>query len=143
MGARFTSAMAASIIAAAFVVTAIAVAIIANRQGDDQPSPSGVSSGPPLDPIRAELFRCQRLGEAGAQDAGCLHVWAERRRRFLMPEAPKDPERLPHPGNVAPSQKAAPAVPPTPAPNATMDGETDRAVPTNEVRPSADKPASE
>lgn len=36
-----------------------------------------------VDPLRAELTRCQALGEAGARDAACLAAWAESRRRFL------------------------------------------------------------
>jgi len=35
------------------------------------------------DPLRDELIRCQRLGEAGPSDATCLRVWAESRERFL------------------------------------------------------------
>ncbi len=36
-----------------------------------------------VDPLRAELVRCQALGPAGAADAACLAAWAESRRRFL------------------------------------------------------------
>jgi conjugative transfer region protein TrbK len=36
-----------------------------------------------VDPLRAELARCQALGQAGASDPGCLAAWAESRRRFL------------------------------------------------------------
>ena len=35
------------------------------------------------DPLRAEMQRCQRLGQAGASDPGCLRAWDEHRRRFL------------------------------------------------------------
>lgn len=35
------------------------------------------------DPLRDEQRRCQQLGEAAAQDAGCLKVWAQTRDRFL------------------------------------------------------------
>ena len=35
------------------------------------------------DPLRAELIRCQRLGEAGPRDPACLSAWAESRERFL------------------------------------------------------------
>jgi conjugative transfer region protein TrbK len=35
------------------------------------------------DPLRAELVRCQGIGEAGASDPACLRAWAENRRRFL------------------------------------------------------------
>ena len=36
-----------------------------------------------VDPLRAELSRCQRLGQAGASDPACLAAWDENRRRFL------------------------------------------------------------
>ena len=36
-----------------------------------------------VDPLRAELSRCQRLGQAGASDSACLVAWDENRRRFL------------------------------------------------------------
>ncbi|WP_029006123.1 putative entry exclusion protein TrbK-alt [Azorhizobium doebereinerae] len=35
------------------------------------------------DPLRDEQRRCQQLGEAAAQDAACLKVWAQTRDRFL------------------------------------------------------------
>ena len=40
------------------------------------------------DPLKAELRRCQRLGEAGTSDSGCLQTWAENRDRFLAPSQP-------------------------------------------------------
>ena len=43
-----------------------------------RPSPSQ-----PEDPLRAEQRRCQRMGEAAAEDADCLRVWAVTRDRFL------------------------------------------------------------
>ena len=39
------------------------------------------------DPLRAELIRCQAIGQAGASDGACLRAWAENRRRFLAPGA--------------------------------------------------------
>jgi len=35
------------------------------------------------DPLRDEQRQCQQLGEAAAQDAACLKVWAQTRDRFL------------------------------------------------------------
>ena len=46
------------------------------------------------DPLRTELIRCQRLGDAGPRDAACLRAWAENRERFLAPGA-RPKERLP------------------------------------------------
>lgn len=45
------------------------------------------SAGREVDPLRAELVRCQELGEAGPRDHDCLRAWAENRRRFLAPGA--------------------------------------------------------
>ena len=48
------------------------------------------------EPLRLEQRRCQELGEAAANDATCLRVWAESRDRFLgrspAPEAPASNE---------------------------------------------------
>ena len=85
MTPRITAAMASRAAAMAFVMVAIAATAIQFRHGDHKPA----EGSPPLpaavdaDPLRAELARCQILGEAGAHDAGCLHAWAENRRRFL------------------------------------------------------------
>jgi conjugative transfer region protein TrbK len=40
-----------------------------------------------VDPLAAELQRCQSLGAAGANDALCLRAWAENRSRFFMSDA--------------------------------------------------------
>ena len=40
-----------------------------------------------VDPLAAELRRCQSLGAAGANDALCLRAWAENRSRFFMSDA--------------------------------------------------------
>ena len=70
-----TLATAARVGAMAFVVAAIAAAAVHFREGDRRPR------GPFLvadcrraedDPLRAELKRCQLLGEAGAHDDICL-----------------------------------------------------------------------
>ena len=37
-----------------------------------------------VDPLQAELRRCQAIGAAGANDAMCLRAWAENRSRFFM-----------------------------------------------------------
>jgi conjugative transfer region protein TrbK len=36
------------------------------------------------DELLTELRRCQALGASGANDARCLHAWAENRSRFFM-----------------------------------------------------------
>ena len=85
MTPRITGAMAARVAAMAFVLVAIAATAIQFRHGDHKPAEGSPASPAAVDadPLRAELARCQMLGEAGAHDAGCLHAWAENRRRFL------------------------------------------------------------
>ncbi|OLP58899.1 conjugal transfer protein TrbK [Xaviernesmea oryzae] len=56
----------------------------------------------PADPLRAELIRCQLLGEGGSRDAACLRAWAENRRRFLAPGA-RPMERLPEASALQPA----------------------------------------
>ncbi|MEW6597682.1 MAG: putative entry exclusion protein TrbK-alt [Pseudomonadota bacterium] len=55
-----------------------------------KPAPRTALRPAPLaaDPLRAELLRCQGLGEAGASDPTCLAAWAKSRRRFLTGGAP-------------------------------------------------------
>jgi conjugative transfer region protein TrbK len=85
MTPRITAAMAARAAAMAFVLVAIAATAIQFRHGDHKPAEGSPASPAAVDadPLRAELARCQILGEAGAHDPGCLHAWAENRRRFL------------------------------------------------------------
>jgi conjugative transfer region protein TrbK len=78
-----------------FVAIAItATAIEATRK--ERPSESWSPRRPTTeqgDPLRAELLRCQALGEAGPRDPACLHAWALNRNRFLAPGA-RPQERL-------------------------------------------------
>jgi conjugative transfer region protein TrbK len=101
MTPRITAAMAARAAAMAFVLVAIAATAIQFRHGDRKPV-EGLPALPAAvdaDPLRAELARCQILGEAGAHDAGCLRAWAENRRRFLgggtRPSEPSPVELFP------------------------------------------------
>lgn len=115
--------MLARVAAVVFVAIAItAAAIEMNRS--DEPAESWGSSRPstaPVDPLRAELLRCQTLGEAGPKDSACLRAWAENRKRFLAPDArpaeqvpqsPKPPRQSP---DLGISTQPAPA---SPAPDA-------------------------
>ena len=45
-----------------------------------------------VDPLPAELRRCQAIGAAGANDAACLRAWAENRSRFFMSSVREDPQ---------------------------------------------------
>ena len=107
MTPRITAAMAARAAAMAFVLVAIAATAIQFRRGDHKPAESASASPSVVDadPLRAELARCQILGEAGAHDPGCLHAWAENRRRFLGGGAQLSE---PSPVEMFPSARTAP-----------------------------------
>lgn len=76
----------ARLAAAIFLLIAIVVAIIElGRQGEEARASRPVA-GVAQEPFRAELQRCQALGEAALQDQSCLDVWAEKRRDFLRSE---------------------------------------------------------
>jgi conjugative transfer region protein TrbK len=84
--------------AVVFVALAVTATAIEMTRKEDEPSsrasePVGVM---PADPLRAELMRCQGLGEAGPRDPACLRAWAESRERFLTSGA-RPPERVPDP----------------------------------------------
>lgn len=86
----------ARIAAIVFVAVAITATVIEmTREDVSIPAPSTRSLQPPADPLREGQRRCQRLGEAGANDAECLRVWAETRDRFLG--------RAPAPATPAPN----------------------------------------
>jgi conjugative transfer region protein TrbK len=81
-----------------FVALAVTATAIEMTRKEDEPSsrasePVGVT---PADPLRAELIRCQGLGEAGPRDPTCLRAWAESRERFLTSGA-RPAERVPDP----------------------------------------------
>ncbi len=74
----------ARIAAIVFVAVAITAAIIeTNREGAAPPAPPIPSHVRQADPLREGQRRCQEMGEAAANDAECLGVWAESRDRFL------------------------------------------------------------
>lgn len=97
MTPRITPAMAARVAAMAFVMLAIGATAVQLKHDDHKPA-APVSSTPAAvdaDPIRAELIRCQSLGEAGARDSNCLRAWAANRRRFLGGNTPNNQSREP------------------------------------------------
>ncbi|RWX12868.1 conjugal transfer protein TrbK [Rhizobium leguminosarum] len=91
-----------------FVAVAITATTIELTRKDEpaETSVTGRSVVTHADPVRAELLRCQALGEEGPRDPACLRAWAENRNRFLAPGA-RSEERLPD---------AQPAPFPTPTP---------------------------
>ena len=72
-----------------FVSIAITVALVeASRPTPQPPAPTAPRAErvpAERDPLRMMLARCNAMGEPAASDAGCLHAWAENRRRFFTP----------------------------------------------------------
>lgn len=97
----------------AIAITATAIELAREEERDAKPSAAPAVAGA-TDPYRAELIRCQRLGEAGPRDAACLRAWAESRERFLAPGA-RPMARLPE----------APEAPPPPPEASAQDALTD------------------
>ena len=54
-----------------------------NREDVARPAPSVPLQTRQVDPLREGQRRCQEMGEAAANDAECLAIWAETRDRFL------------------------------------------------------------
>lgn len=74
----------------AIVFVAVAITATAIEITRKEPPAENAASRPVAvssDPLRAELIRCQELGETGPRDSACLRAWAENRRRFLAPGA--------------------------------------------------------
>jgi conjugative transfer region protein TrbK len=72
-----------------FLAIVAAVSVMETRSQPaaiDQPVRESIAAAE-VDPLRAQLGRCQAIGEAGARDPACLRAWAENRRRFLAPGA--------------------------------------------------------
>ena len=65
----------------------VAAAIGATAMHFDRPKAdpewTAVRPAASVDPLAAELARCQALGMAAQNDASCQAVWAENRRRFF------------------------------------------------------------
>jgi len=72
-----------------FVAVAITATAIEMTRKEEEPGATFARAAvaAATDPLRAELIRCQRLGEAGPRDPACLTAWAESRERFLAPGA--------------------------------------------------------
>ena len=90
--------MLARIGAITFVAVALTATAIEVTRKDDAPAFSPMPHlRPATDPLRQAQRRCQQMGQAAANDAECLRVWAETRDRFLgktpAPVAPLSPER--------------------------------------------------
>lgn len=76
--------MLARLGAIVFVAVAITATAIEMTRKEDTPNAEPVRLlEPARDLLREGQRRCQRLGEAAANDAECLALWAETRDRFL------------------------------------------------------------
>lgn len=71
----------AAILFLAIVMTVTLIRM--ERSGDLPPLPGRQVQPQVEDPLREGQRRCQRMGEAAAEDAHCLAIWAETRDRFL------------------------------------------------------------
>ncbi len=100
MLARSDLCRAAAIVVLIAVFIAALVAI--NRRPSRPVVESVPSAGPAPDELSAELRRCSALGPQDAEDARCVAVWEENRRRFLGRPARPLPLQLP-PGTAAPA----------------------------------------
>ena len=107
------SKLLARIGAVAFVAVAITATVIELTRKEERAEtmPARPALTGAADPLRAELFRCQSLGEAGPRDPACLRAWAESRRRFLMPRATPStsPSRASRPTSETRGEGAAPS----------------------------------
>ena len=71
--------------AAGFIMVAAAIvlgAVHLHHEGVSQSHATSPATSH-LDPLEAELARCQALGMAAENDTACEAVWAENRRRFF------------------------------------------------------------
>jgi conjugative transfer region protein TrbK len=64
-----------------------------------EPAWTGARPAASIDPLVAELARCQALGVAALDDASCKAAWAENRRRFFTyrPDDSETPATPPQP----------------------------------------------
>jgi conjugative transfer region protein TrbK len=65
----------------------VATAIVATTAHFDrhkaEPEPTNARPKPSVDPLAAQLARCQSIGIAAQNDVACAAAWAENRRRFF------------------------------------------------------------
>src|SRR6202050_1220359 len=85
----------------------VAAAIVATTAHFDrhktEPEPTTARLKPSVDPLTAELARCQSIGIAAQSDAACAADWAENRRRFFTDRPADTGPRM------APQQLALPS----------------------------------
>ena len=92
------------------IIALIAVVVVSLVAIHRRPAPSVIDTpstlpSPASDDLSAELRRCSALGPRDAEDARCVAVWEENRRRFFgRPARPLPPTP---PGAVAPATHTA------------------------------------
>ena len=86
----------------ALIACFIAALVAINRRPSAPVAePPPTVTAPTTDDLTAELRRCSALGPQDAEDARCVAVWEENRRRFFgRPARPLPPKP---PGAVAPA----------------------------------------
>ena len=87
----------------AFVATAIVATTAHFDRHKAEPEPTTARLEPTVDPLAAELARCQSIGIAAQNDVACAAAWAENRRRFFT-DRPADSV-----ARTAPQQLALPS----------------------------------
>ncbi len=96
------------VVAMIALIAVVIVSLVAIHRG---PAPSVIetpstATTPASDDLSAELRRCSALGPQDADDARCVAVWEENRRRFFGRPARPLPPQMP-PGAAAPATNAA------------------------------------
>jgi len=94
----------AAVVFVAFALTATAIEMTREEEPDMR-APSAVqAAGSQSNAVRAELTRCQQLGEVAIGDQSCLRAWADNRRRFLGVDT--EPVDRPSDASVMPATEA-------------------------------------
>jgi len=93
------------------IIALIAVVVVSLVAIHLRPAPPVIetpptATSPASDDLSAELRRCSALGPQDAEDARCVAVWEENRRRFFGRPARPLPPQTP-PGAAAPATSAA------------------------------------
>ncbi|SRR5579875_3994695 len=93
------------------IIALIAVVVVSLVAIHLRPAPPVVETPPTIsspapDDLSAELRRCSVLGPQDAEDARCVAVWEENRRRFFGRPARPLPPQTPA-GAAAPATNAA------------------------------------
>jgi conjugative transfer region protein TrbK len=94
--------------AVAFVAVVLTATALQMRDTPPPPTEIITLDEESIDPLAAELQRCQSLGAAGANDALCLRAWADNRSRFFMSDAQASEQLADHAAITPLGNDAAP-----------------------------------